>query len=317
MLASSIANTVSQMSKRRQLTEEEMSWAKRLQRIWLSKKKELDLTQEAAAQILGFNQSSFSQYVNGRIPLNTDAKLAFAKLLKVPVTDIDPNFGQRIFLPIGAGKTQATHAIVAELVKSGRAPLVLTERQPHQSFDPKHTEQHGQYDQAAGRQQIDANATEKDLTLVEAESDDWDKSEFVYLDKLDVRVQAGNGETGGVEVVQKRIPFMRSTLRAASVPPEAAKLVEFVGNSMEPYAFHGDTAGVNTLDRWPIKDGKVYAFRDCDLMRVKILERRPGGGLRIRSYNNEEYPPEDLTADEVKERIEIVGRVFWRSSVDY
>jgi len=39
--------------------------------------------------------------------------------------------------------------------------------------------------------------------------------------------------------------------------------------------------------------------------------------LRIRSYNSEEYPAEDLTAEEVKDRIEIVGRVWWRSSVDY
>lgn len=199
----------------------------------------------------------------------------------------------------------------AEWLATGRGEKLIRVDEAHRASSSSPTTE------AAIRQRIDANAAEKDLTLVEAESDDWDKSEFVYLDKLDVRVQAGNGETGGVEVVQKRIPFMRSTLRAASVPPEAAKLVEFVGNSMEPYAFHGDTAGVNTLDRWPIKDGKVYAFRDCDLMRVKILERRPGGGLRIRSYNNEEYPPEDLTADEVKERIEIVGRVFWRSSVDY
>src|SRR5690606_13774326 len=78
------------------------------------------------------------------------------------------------------------------------------------------------------------NAMERDLALVEAESDEWDQSEFVFLDKLDVRVRGGSGEAGGIEVVQKRIPMMRSTLRAANVPPEAAKLVEFTGSSMEP-----------------------------------------------------------------------------------
>lgn len=163
----------------------------------------------------------------------------------------------------------------------------------------------------------ESNATDSEYQLVEAESDDWDKTEFAFLDKLDVRVRGGHGEAGGIEVVQKRLPFLRSTLRAAGVPAEAAKLVELSGNSMEPWGFHGDVVGVNTLDRGPIKDGKIYAFRDFDMMRVKILERRPGGGLRIRSYNSDEYPPEDLTADEVAQRIEIVGRVFWRSSVDY
>ena len=48
------------------------------------KKKELKLTQELAAELLGFeSQGTVSQYLNGKIPVNTDAALKFAALLKV------------------------------------------------------------------------------------------------------------------------------------------------------------------------------------------------------------------------------------------
>jgi len=38
----------------------------------------------------------------------------------------------------------------------------------------------------------------------------------------------------------------------------------------------------------------------------------PGGGVRLRSYNREEYPDENYTNTEV-EGLKILGRMFWSS----
>jgi len=78
------------MAERRPLTAEEKLWAENLSKIWHAKKKGLGLTQQKAAEIAGWSsQGSVTQYINGKIPLNTDAKIAFAKMLEVPVSDID------------------------------------------------------------------------------------------------------------------------------------------------------------------------------------------------------------------------------------
>ncbi|EOO9467015.1 helix-turn-helix domain-containing protein, partial [Escherichia coli] len=48
----------------------------RLRAIWDAKKRELKLTQELAAELMGFEaQSAVSHYLNGKAPLNTDAAL--------------------------------------------------------------------------------------------------------------------------------------------------------------------------------------------------------------------------------------------------
>lgn len=81
------------MAKRRELTPEEKTWAENLRRIWERKKNALGLTQEKAAAAMGFkSQGSWWQYLHGKIPLNTDAKLKAAKLLQVSVKEIDPSF---------------------------------------------------------------------------------------------------------------------------------------------------------------------------------------------------------------------------------
>lgn len=86
-------------SNRRALTLEEQSWADNLRAIWAAKHKGLGLTQLRAAQELGYKtQSAFSQFLNGIIPLHTDAKAVMAHLLQVHATDIDPDFFHRLHL---------------------------------------------------------------------------------------------------------------------------------------------------------------------------------------------------------------------------
>lgn len=81
------------MTKRRPLTAQEKIAQQRLREIWHEKKKQLGLTQEKAAHLLGWSsQGTVGQYLLGRIGLNTDAIMKFASLLEVKPTDIDPNF---------------------------------------------------------------------------------------------------------------------------------------------------------------------------------------------------------------------------------
>jgi phage repressor protein C with HTH and peptisase S24 domain len=60
-------------------------------------------SQEVVAGLLGFNsQSSVSQYVNGRIPLNISALLKFCELLAVQPSDISPDLAAEIQRLAGA-----------------------------------------------------------------------------------------------------------------------------------------------------------------------------------------------------------------------
>lgn len=78
------------MAPRPVVTAENRSKAKRLRQIWDSNKKDLGLTQMTASKKLGMAQATMSQYLNAIIPLNTDQVIAFAELLNVTASEIDP-----------------------------------------------------------------------------------------------------------------------------------------------------------------------------------------------------------------------------------
>ncbi|MFA0813991.1 LexA family protein [Microbulbifer epialgicus] len=75
---------------KRKLTDSELQLAESLRRIWLAKKGELGLNQEKAGAAMGITQGAVGHYLNGRIALNTEAIIKFARLLNVEPSDIDP-----------------------------------------------------------------------------------------------------------------------------------------------------------------------------------------------------------------------------------
>ncbi|AUM07604.1 helix-turn-helix domain-containing protein [Escherichia coli] len=78
--------------KRKPLSEIDLQAAQRLKEIWTTKKTQLELTQERAAEILGFStQGAVSHYLNGQTPLNLEAVIKFAGLLQVPPESIRPD----------------------------------------------------------------------------------------------------------------------------------------------------------------------------------------------------------------------------------
>ena len=81
--------------RKKTLDVAETDAAQRLRDIWDKKKVTLRLTQEKAADALGFStQATVSQYLRGSIPLNTDATLKFAALLGVKPEEIRPDLAE-------------------------------------------------------------------------------------------------------------------------------------------------------------------------------------------------------------------------------
>ena len=95
---------------KRNFTQAERDAADRLQAIWNRKKKALGLTQEQAARACGWTtQAAFSQYLLGKIPLNTDAVISIAKVLQVAPQEIMPAIAER--LPVSTGSSASESAL--------------------------------------------------------------------------------------------------------------------------------------------------------------------------------------------------------------
>lgn len=96
----------------REITPHDELIASNLRRLFEKSK----TTQVSAAKTLKMTQSAVSQYINGRIALNTDVIVSFAKLLNVKPTEIDPNFGEEFL------KSWSKHNI--KIVGTNRRVLV-------------------------------------------------------------------------------------------------------------------------------------------------------------------------------------------------
>ncbi|RZD22376.1 S24 family peptidase [Pseudoalteromonas sp. MEBiC 03485] len=128
---------------------------------------------------------------------------------------------------------------------------------------------------------------------------------------MEVELSAGNGSAIQLETTGPKLRFSKSTLRRHGIDFSSAACVKVSGNSMEPVIPDGATVGIDTSNT-NIKDGDMYAIDWAGALYVKTLTRRPGGGLRIRSFNLDEYPDENLSADEAQ-TVRVIGRVFWYS----
>lgn len=102
--------------KRKPLSDADRQAAANLKEIWGAKKDALKLTQDKAAELLGFaTQGAVSHYLNGRTPLNTDAVLKFAALLDVSPTAIRPDLESMLLsaAPRASGLSVIATAFIA------------------------------------------------------------------------------------------------------------------------------------------------------------------------------------------------------------
>lgn len=140
---------------------------------------------------------------------------------------------------------------------------------------------------------------------------DDDEVEVPYF--AEVQLAAGSGMTHVVEVPGRKLRFSKSTLREAGVSAKDAMCARVYGRSMERMILDGAAVGVDR-GQTDIIDGEIYAFDHDGMLRTKYLYKMPGGNVRARSENHEEYPDEVFTPEQMRE-IRILGRVFWWSTV--
>jgi phage repressor protein C with HTH and peptisase S24 domain len=145
----------------------------------------------------------------------------------------------------------------------------------------------------------------------------WDSSTPLNDDEveipfyMEVELAAGHGIAEALHYNGPKLRFAKSTLRKSSVDPTNAACVRVNGNSMEPVLPNGSTVGVDK-SQTSVIDGKMYAINHDGMLRIKTLYKLPGGGLRLRSFNIDEWPDERYEAEDIK-LITVIGKVFWYS----
>lgn len=146
--------------------------------------------------------------------------------------------------------------------------------------------------------------------------DAWDSSTPLRDDEVElpffreVELSAGSGRHEVIENHGCKLRFSKSTLRKQGVSAKYAACVTVSGESMQPVLPDGCVVGIDT-NNTTIKNGDMYAIDHHGELRVKVLYRLVGGGIRIKSYNDE-YPDEMYSQDDIQ-AIKILGRVFWYS----
>lgn len=149
----------------------------------------------------------------------------------------------------------------------------------------------------------------------------WDETTPLRDDEVElpfyteVALSAGTGQLANEDGRIRSLRFSKVSLNRLNVDKSSAVCVKVNGNSMEPILNDGDTVGIDTANI-SIKNGKTYAIRHGDEVRIKTLYNAPMNGLRIVSFNADEYPPETYTAKQIEEQgIIVIGKVFWSSTL--
>lgn len=141
---------------------------------------------------------------------------------------------------------------------------------------------------------------------------DEDDCEVPYY--AEVEFAGGDGMTEVIEVAGRHLRFSNATLKAAGVDCKSAAVARVKGKSMERLIMDGAAIGFDMSDT-SIIDGEIYAFNHGGMLRTKYLYRLPHGAIRISSENGDEYPDEQMSADQWREEVKMLGRVFWWSTV--
>ena len=117
-----------------------------------------------------------------------------------------------------------------------------------------------------------------------------------------------------IPVAGKKIRLPQYILQSMNIDMANTLCVPMVGNSMADKIQDGSLIGIDR-SQTRIVDGEMYALEHNGMLRFSYLYRRPGGGLRLRSHNSDEYPDETFNPQQLEqENIRILGWVFWWST---
>ena len=138
---------------------------------------------------------------------------------------------------------------------------------------------------------------------------------YVAIPEYELKFSAGNaGMEPEWEEVQSSQPMLYKHTFFAKLGVSYTKCIRarVRGDSMEPELHDGDRIMfIRESDphpsEVPIIDGDIYAISIDNAYRVKRLARVKDG-IRVSSFNEDQYPPEVFTGEEV-DRLRIYGRV--------
>lgn len=124
-----------------------------------------------------------------------------------------------------------------------------------------------------------------------------------------IEFSAGPGREPHYELQEdgENATYRLSWFQKERINPAHVKRFRVKGDSQEDFLFHNDTVLVN-LDETNIVDGKLYAIRYENDLRIKFLFRKLDGTLVLHS-KNPKYPDEAISPELVNEHISIIGRV--------
>ncbi|PRW88206.1 LexA family transcriptional regulator [Pseudomonas fluorescens] len=247
-----------------------------------AKKLDPSLNQEKIADICGWaGQSVVSQYLNAKIPLNLSALVKFAGILNFDPGEVSPRL------------TESHPGMEVEHLypKSPSGPrwdnLVISSREENNALRMAPFDLRG--DNAAPGE-----------------------GEVALPFFREAELSAGQGTVVMLDLNGRKQIFAKSVLSLKNIDPEAAGCATVSGNSMDPVLPDGSIVAVDTASR-SVQDGKMYALDHDGLLHVKLLYRLPGGGLRLKSYNDAEHPDERYDGAYVSQHIRVLGKVFWYS----
>lgn len=149
-------------------------------------------------------------------------------------------------------------------------------------------------------------------SVVAFDLDDGAPEGMVLVPESRIEFSAGDGRIN-YGLVDEHAPaaYRREWFQKHGINPDRVRRFRVTGDSMEPMLFAGDTILVCT-EQTEVVDGRLYALRYGDQLRVKYLSKRIDGTLVLRSINPA-YKDEEVPAELANEHITIIGRVRDRS----
>lgn len=133
--------------------------------------------------------------------------------------------------------------------------------------------------------------------------------DVVLVPESRIEFSAGPGSQVIFELAEDDEPanYRLSWFHKERINPERVRRFRVTGDSQEPFLYDRDIVLVN-LDETNVIDGKLYAIRYGDDLRVKFLFKRLDGTMILRSMNPA-YKDEEVSPQLANEHISIIGRV--------
>ncbi|PIT13805.1 helix-turn-helix domain-containing protein [Snodgrassella alvi] len=112
----------------------------------------------------------------------------------------------------------------------------------------------------------------------------------------------------GTTLWNTQLSILKTELNLHNLQIDNLVCATMSGNSMQSLLNDGDKFIIDISKKNPI-DGKMYAFNQGELFRIKILQNLPNQQIRMKSYNNYEYPDEIVALSD----IELIGQIVYKA----